>query len=73
MALACPWQGSVLLSLGVIEDLQPKMVEKGRKDLEKSMKKFRKLPEVAASEQAQRERVEMSDSTQVGSRFQLGR
>ncbi|CAJ1364634.1 unnamed protein product [Effrenium voratum] len=44
-------EGSVLLSLGVIEDLQPKMVEKGRKDLEKSMKKFRKLPEVAASEQ----------------------
>lgn len=44
-------EGSVLFSLGIIDDLQPKSVETGRKDVEKSLKKFRSLPEVSDCEQ----------------------
>ena len=44
-------QASVLLNLGIIDDLQQKSVEKGRKDVEKSLKRLRKLPEVADCEQ----------------------
>ena len=45
------YQASVLLNLGIIDDLQQKSVEKGRKDAEKSLKRLRKLPEVADCEQ----------------------
>ena len=44
-------QASVLLNLGIIDDLQQKSVEKGRKDVEKSLKRLRKLAEVADCEQ----------------------
>ena len=41
----------MLFSLGIIDDLQPKSVETGRKNVEKSLKKFRSLPEVSDCEQ----------------------
>ena len=47
----CPCQGSVLFGLGIIDDLQPKSVETGRKDVEKSLRKFRSLPEASDCEQ----------------------
>lgn len=48
------YQASVLLNLGIIDDLQQKSVEKGRKDVDKSLKRLRKLPEVADCEQEPR-------------------
>eukprot|EP00434_Breviolum_minutum_P029268 symbB.v1.2.025887.t1/scaffold2546.1/size83961/3 len=50
-ALRTEVEASVLLNLGIIDDLQQKSVEKGRKDAEKSLKRLRKLPEVADCEQ----------------------
>lgn len=44
-------EGSALLSLGVIEDLQSKSVEKGRRDVERSLKIFRRFQEVSEHEQ----------------------
>jgi len=50
-ALRMEVEASVLLNLGIIDDLQQKSVEKGRKDVEKSLKRLRQLPEVADCEQ----------------------
>ena len=44
-------EGPVLVSLGVIEDLQPTSLQKGRRLLATSIKRLRKKEDVAKNEQ----------------------